>query len=121
MEKFIKEATDETPTIILDGDKGFFSFTGKSYPENVTDFYKPVFEYIEIYKQNPQTKTTIEFSWLYYNTSTSKNIIKIIMSLKDVSPEFEVRWICKKNFDLIIEKGEEIRDVLNINMKIITI
>ena len=121
MEKFIEEATDETPKIVFDAENGFFSLAGKSYPENVTDFYKPVYDYIKSYKQNSQQKTTLEFRWLYYNTSTSKTIIKIIMGLKDASPEFEVRWICKKDFDLIIEKGKEIREVLGVNMEIITI
>lgn len=119
MEQLIIPATKETPLINFDGRNGSFSIAGKSYPENVSIFYKPIFEYIELYKSNPQEKTTVEFNWLYYNTSTAKNIIKIIMLLKDVGKEFEVKWICKKDFDIIIDKGKEIKEVLDVNLNII--
>ena len=121
MEQLIIEATNETPQIKCDGDNGIFSISGKSYPENVNSFYKSVFDYIDMYKANPKPKTIIEFSWLYYNTSTSKSIIKMIMQLKDLSKEFEVKWYCKKDFDLIVEKGREIKEVLNVNLNIINI
>jgi len=113
------KATKETPQINFDGANGVFSISGKSYPENVSNFYKPVFDYIELYRLSPKPRTTIEFRWLYYNTSTAKNIIKIIMLLKDLSKDFEIKWYCKMDFDLIIEKGKEIREVLGVNLNII--
>jgi len=113
--------TNETPEIYFNGDSGLFSISGKSYPENVYDFYQEAFNYIDIYKSKPQKKTVIEFKWLYYNTATSKIIVKIILALKDVSKEFEVNWYCKKEVDLLIEKGNEIKDVLGINLKVVYI
>lgn len=118
MEKLIIEPTNETPQVNFNGDFGFFSISGKSYPENATSFYKPLFDYIELYKSTPHEKTTIEFKWLYYNTSTSKMIVKIIMLLKNVSKEFEINWICKKEFDVIIQKGNELKEILEINLNI---
>ena len=119
MEKLIIQQTKETPQIEFDGNSGFFSIVGKSYPENVNEFYKPVLEYLELYKQTPALKTTIVFNWLYYNTATTKNIIKIIVRLKDLSNDFEVQWICNKEYELIIEKGKELKEVLEVNLKII--
>ncbi len=121
MESLVINSTVQTPQIILNGETGVFSITGKSYPENVNDFYLPVFEYIEIYKSKPAGKTILDFEWLYYNTATAKIIIKIILALKNVSKDFEVRWYCKKDFDIIMEKGLEIKEVLNVNLKIISI
>ena len=116
MKKLIIEEGKETPKIHMDGDNGHFSISGKSYPENVYDFYEPVFEYIEQYQQNSSPKTTLEFNWLYYNTATSKVIMKIIMRLKEISPDFQINWYYKKDFDLIMEKGEEIKDILDVKM-----
>jgi len=116
MKKLIIEAGKETPQIYMDGDNGHFSISGKSYPENVYDFYEPVFEYIEQYQQHSSPKTTLEFNWLYYNTATSKVIMKIIMRLKEISPDFQINWYYKKDFDLIMEKGEEIKDILDVKM-----
>lgn len=119
MEQLNIGATIETPEIFFDADKGVFSITGKSYPENVNDFYKKIFDYIELYKENPMKKTTLDFNWLYYNTATSKVIVKIILGLKDVSKKFEVNWLCKKNFELMIEKGEELKEVLGVDLNIV--
>lgn len=118
MEPLIIQESSEGPAINLNGDTGVFSFTGKSYPENVNDFYKPVFEYFEQYKKAPKDKTTLEFNWLYFNTATSKVIIKLIMSLKE-QKQFEVVWKCKKTDELMIEKGEEMKEVLGVNFQIV--
>lgn len=119
MEILCIELTRETPQVLFNGDRGRFVITGKSYPENVNNFFQPIFEYIELYKQNPKERTVIDFNWLYYNTATSKMIMKMIMFLKDVSKEFEINWYYKEGFDLIAEKGEEIKEVLGVNLNII--
>jgi hypothetical protein len=115
---FIRK-TSETPQINLNGDAGIFSITGFSYPENVVSFYKPVFDYIEEYKLNPREKTILEFNWIYYNTGTSKMIVRIILELKDLSKEFEVKWFCQNDVDIMIDKGKELKEMLDINLSII--
>lgn len=119
MKKLHIEPTNETPEILLDGEKGIFEFSGKSYPENVNSFFKPVFDYIDAYKENPRPKTVVNFKWLYFNTLTARYIVKIIMHLKDLRFETEVNWICKKGFDVIIEKGQEIKEILDIDLNIV--
>jgi hypothetical protein len=118
MKKLTIEAGKETPKINFDGSIGYFNISGKSYPENVNDFYEPIFEYIEQYQQNIQPKTTLEFNWLYYNTATAKVIMKIIMQLKEVSRDIQINWYYKKDFELIMEKGKEIKDILDVNMTV---
>ena len=56
MEDLFIEATQATPQIDFIGSKGHFSIAGKSYPENVSIFYSPVFDYIKLYKSKPHTK-----------------------------------------------------------------
>ncbi len=119
MESLIINGNVHTPQISFNGENGIFSISGKSYPEDVSEFYRPVFEYIELYKSSPAKKTLLEFEWLYYNTASAKIIIKIILALKDVSKDFEVSWYCKKDYDIIIEKGLEIREILKINLNVI--
>ena len=120
MEPLIIRETHQTPEINLNGDAGTFSFSAKSYPENVMSFYKPVFDYIEIYKTTPSVKTTLEFNWVYFNTGTSKVIVRLILALQNC-PGFEVKWYCQGEIDVMKEKGEEIRDMLEINLTIIEV
>lgn len=122
METLTIEATSETPGVYLNANEGTFKFSGKSYPENVHDFYSSVLEYIQNYTQNPLDKTILEFTWSYYNTATSKIMVKIIKELKTVvekGKEIEIKWICKSTDDLMIEKGEELKDLLDVNFSVI--
>lgn len=115
MQTIVIPQTNETPEIVLDASKGIFSFSGKSFPENVNDFYKETITYLEAYVQQPKDKTTLEFSWLYFNTATSKIIVKIIMLLKTVNKAgktVEIKWYCSPDDDLIIEKGNEFMELL---------
>jgi hypothetical protein len=122
MEPLILKEHGEFPAIDFNGSTGVFLLSGKSYPENVNEFYKPVFDYLEQYKKAPQEKTTMVFNWLYYNTATSKIIIKLIMALKELkvlNKKVEILWRCKKSDELMIEKGEEIKEILDIDFNII--
>lgn len=119
MEPLVILPAAETPAINFNGQTGIFSIAGKSYPENVNDFYKTVFDYIERYKSNPKENTTVEFNWLYYNTATSKIIIKILMLFKNIPTNLNVNWYCKSDYELMIEKGEEIKEVLGINLSFV--
>ena len=119
MDPLIIDETDQTPRIVLNGEDGIFRFYGKSYPENVNLTYKPVFDYFENYKLNPQLKTIVNFKWLYYNTATSKIIIKILMECKKFNSEIEVNWECQEEFDLMIEKGNEFAEVLGMKFNVI--
>ena len=49
MDKFYKKATDDSPEVILDMENRIFSFSGKSLPEDVSDFYGPVIEWLDIF------------------------------------------------------------------------
>ena len=112
-------ATSKTPEVHFDGNKGFFSISGKSYPENVKAFYDRLIDYLKKYKENPAENTVLEFNWLYYNTSTSKMIIELILLSEDISGNVELRWVAEKDFDLMIQKGEELNEILDLDMKIV--
>ena len=118
MEKLYIEATKQTPEINFDGNKGSFKISGKSYPENVNIFYKQVFNYIDEYKKTPVSKTKLEFNWLYYNTATNKMIMRIIMFLIEANSDFEIGWYYNEGFEMIMEKGKEIEDILDISIDV---
>lgn len=121
MQTLVIPQTNETPQIVLDGSKGTFSFAGKSFPENVNDFYNETINYLEAYVLQPKDKTTLEFSWLYFNTATSKMIVKIIMLLKTVNKSgksLDIKWYCSPDDDLIIEKGNEFAELLGADFSI---
>ena len=122
MEPLLIAQTNETPEVALSAADGKFTFAGKSYPENVNEFYGNVLEYVRSYSINPKEKTSLEFNWLYYNTATAKMIVKIIMELKAVKTngkDFEIKWFCKANDELMLEKGEELKSLLDVEFSIV--
>lgn len=121
MQTIVIPSTNETPEIVLDGPSGKFSFAGKSFPENVNEVYDETIKYIEAYVKQPKDRTTLEFSWLYFNTATSKMIVKIIILLKTVNKtgkSLEIKWNCSPDDDLIIEKGNEFAELLGTDFSI---
>lgn len=119
MAKLIIKETAQCPEILFDPEKGEITISGKSYPENVNAIFQELLDAIETYKSNPQKKTTVNFHWLYYNTATSKIIVKILTDLKSAPTELMLNWYVKKGFTMMIEKAELIKEIMDIPMEII--
>jgi hypothetical protein len=57
MEPLILKATSKRPSINFNNLTGKFEIKGRSIPEDAIGFYRPIFDWIEQYILNPQTKT----------------------------------------------------------------
>lgn len=113
------EATTQSPAIEFDFEKALISISGKSYPENVNHVYSQLLEAINDYVKHPKEVTTVNFDWLYYNTATSKIMIKILLALKSADTQLNVNWYIKKGFKMMVEKAELIGEVMDIKVNII--
>ena len=85
MEPFIIEPTTETPQIILDPDHNIFTINRRSLPENPLKFYTPVIEWIKEYTQHPNAESNFVFKLEYFNTASSKQLMKILVNLKKIT------------------------------------
>ena len=121
MDNINTPASSQTPEIIFDIEKGEISLSGKSYPENVNEVYHEFLNTLEKYCLTPKKNTTVNFNWLYYNTATSKIIIKTLLELTKADTDLTVNWYCKKDFTMMIEKAQTIKDIMNIDLNIIEV
>ena len=119
MSELIIKSTAQTPEIIFNSEQGELKLTGKSYPENVNETYAELFSAIKDYSSNPQKKTTLSFDWLYYNTATSKIIIKVISELLAIETLTEINWHIQEGFDMMIEKAELISEIMGVKINIL--
>ena len=78
MEPIIIEGTPKTPTVKFDSTEGVFEIKGRSIPENSVEFYKPLVDWLDTYKESPLTKTVVNVRLEYFNTSSSKCILDVI-------------------------------------------
>jgi len=114
MENLYIEATKYTPEINLDAQKGFLSFSGKSYPENTFDFYQPTLEWINTYfAQETQKITVIEMDIIYFNSSSSKlffDLFDILEEAHEGGKEIIIRWLYDEENENALEAGEDFKE-----------
>lgn len=123
MELINIEATDETPKVILNPETHVFEFSGKSLPEDVTQFYNPLLEWLETYKSSPGSSTKAIFKMDYFNTASSKLILDILMLLEEIHEEtsgVSVEWHFKEDDEDMEEAGEEYSDIVDVPFKSIS-
>jgi len=84
MDRLLIEMTDDSPQIRFDPENGMLEITGKSLPENVTQFYNPVLKWLNEYSDDPKPLTELTFKLTYFNTASSKIILDILMILEKV-------------------------------------
>jgi hypothetical protein len=77
-------ATEDTPKIVYTGETNEFNISGRSLPEDVTTFYRPVFEWLEQFANESKENTAFKFKIEYFNTASSKIILDILMQLEDI-------------------------------------
>ena len=124
MSDFIIEETIDTPLVVLNFSEGSMKITGKSIPENATNFYNPILNAIDKYKEAPAEKTLVEFHLEYFNTSSSKYLLDILRQLQVIYTEgnnVEINWYHDEDDDEILEIGEDFSSIVNIpfNIKMI--
>ncbi len=113
MENLHIEVTKYTPEIKMDAASGIIGMSGKSYPENTFDFYKPVMEWIESYFDgNAQAKTVVNMEIIYFNSSSSKLFFDFFDLIDEASTEneIEINWIYDEDNESALEAGEDFQE-----------
>lgn len=77
--------TNDQPTIKFDFESGVLFIGGSSLPENVIEFYKPVLNWIEEYKNNAHCFTHVEFNIEYLNTASTNMIARIVDNIQELA------------------------------------
>lgn len=110
--------TISTPTVILDKTNGKFLFQGRSIPEDAVDFYKPILNWFRDYALTPNPQTCVEFRLEYFNTSSSKLILDLMLKLKNISG-VSIIWYYTEDDDDMKEAGEEYSELVNFPFDIV--
>lgn len=123
MEAKILEPTDDTPGIVLDKEKNEFIFNGKSLPEDVTEFYNPILQWLIDYSQNPNSETNVEFRMEYFNSASSKQILDILTIFEEIhlsGKPVNVKWYYQEDDEDMEEAGESYSELIEMPIEIIS-
>ena len=122
MDKLIIKKTEETPAIILNPTKEKFQIVATSWPENAAKFYQPVFNWLEKYFNNqPLDKTIFEFRLIYFNTSSAKQIAKLLSFFKEKSKthNIHIQWYYEKDDIDMLNESKRYSSLLNMKFETI--
>lgn len=116
MENLIINKTTNTPSVIFDIEEKTLSLCGNSLPENPTEFYMIIDDYVNSYSQQYQNeKLNIILDITYMNTSSSKRIFSFVKKCVERFKVVNVTWLFDSNDDDMYEQGKEFEHTLGIN------
>jgi hypothetical protein len=117
MEAIKIKGTEDTPTVVLDAAEDVLEISGRSLPEDVSNFYGPILNWLSEYSKTPKPKTTFNFKLVYFNTASSKLILDILMKLEDLHKkgnEVLVKWYYPEDDEDMQEAGNEYADIVEV-------
>jgi hypothetical protein len=118
------EPSEFSPKITFDADNNKFEVEGVSRPENPTEFYQPVIDWLDAYVENPNDATTVNFRFDYFNTSSLKFFLIILSKFKDVEEagkEVNINWHYDEEDDEMLEVGENLEELSELEFKYLEI
>jgi len=122
MEVISITGAQDTPAVLLDRENGKFEISGKSFPADVGQFYKPILDWLEEYAQNPIPKTVFVMKMDYFNTASSKVILDILYKLEDIAGDghnVEIKWYYPDDDEDMKETGEEYDEIVDVPFELI--
>jgi hypothetical protein len=114
MKNLIIDRTASTPEVIFDVDKKTLSLKGNSLPENPTEFYMIIDDYINEYLIHQSNKLFIICDITYMNSSSNKRIFQLIKKCVAMFNVVNITWIYDVNDDDMREQGEDFEHSLGI-------
>jgi hypothetical protein len=123
METLRIEQTDDCPLVILDPVDNQFEISGKSLPEDVLDFYQPVLDWLNAYKEEPRPRTLSNIKLVYFNTASSKMLMDIMLILEEMvedGQEVVIRWHSHRTDEDMQEAGKEFEEMIAVPFEHLT-
>ncbi len=117
------EGTRKTPSISLDP-KGIIKIEGRSIPEDAELFFKDLVTWIDAYVATNSQNTKVDLAFEYLNSGTSKIILHLLRSLKDMvnaDQKLTVNWYFEEGDDDILERGEYYASLLGMKINFVEV
>ena len=132
MEPLIIGATDKTPGIILDPYTDHFEILGNSRPENVSEFYYPVINWLNEFEKEVLDKKVIKFNkkhplnfslkMNYFNSSSAKFLYDVMSELVKFHKKghiIRILWHFEEKDEDMQYAGEEMSELLEVPFQFI--
>ncbi len=113
MENKTINATDLGPEIILEI-TGEIKISGKSRMEDASLYYKEAQDWLANFLNEINTSITVTMDLSYFNSSSAKQLLKMLMSIDANNAGGKVIWIYPASNDILLERGQELEIMLDL-------
>lgn len=117
MQVYKTESTSKTPEVLLDLDNNALKISGRSMPEDATQFYGPIISWFKEYAKNPKTDLSLEVHLEYFNTSSSKNLLEIFKVATEAGNKID--WYYDIDDEDMQEAGEDFIFIIGETIRLI--
>jgi len=124
MEKIFIEPTRVTPLVNFDPDEGLLEIKGRSSPENSILVYQKIIDNLDQYIQSDLTDFKANFSFEYFNTSSSKclfDVFKRLSRIEESGKGLTINWYYEEDDEDMMEAGEDYADLLDLEFNFLEI
>lgn len=116
MQALAIDATKSTPRIFFDQGNNTLEIKGESYPENTSEFYDPLFKWLDMHLDGLQEESfNVNIELIYFNSSSSKILMNLFDKLEEntkAGKNIVLNWIYDKKNESSLEYGEEFKEDL---------
>lgn len=111
------EPTLDTPKVTLDKGNNLMEISGKSFPEDIQEFFSPILKWIDDYIENPNPNTNFVFKLIYFNSASYKPILNVLFKLErlvEKGADVKVTWYAKDGDREMKESGEQFAEMVTV-------
>ncbi len=112
--------TKQTPKISCNYDLGKIEILGRSRPENTTEIYSQLYDWVTEYVKKPQPKTTVNLDFDYINSSSNKfffSLLKKLEIIKNNGKEIKINWFYEESDEDIYLQGIDFSNLLDLEFQ----
>lgn len=118
MKNYAIEASEKTPAISLDGERGVIEIRGKSVPEDSFNFFEPMKSWLDEYVIKPAPSTEVIVALEYFNTSSAKVLLEVFKLMNQLhktgQTSMNIRWVYEEDDDDMLEAGHDYQRTIDV-------
>lgn len=115
-----KKSGIDTPTINFNYKTGELLMEGKSFPPDVTTFFKEAIAWLNEYINSATGYTVMKLKLDYFNTASSKIVMDILYKMEELHKRNNnvlIEWYYPDDDEDMMETGQEYEELINIPFK----
>jgi hypothetical protein len=112
----------DVPTVYFNAETGICMIEGESYLEKTAEFYDRLLNWLDQYMTEVKGDISFSFKLTYFNTSSSKRILYIMLKLKeyvDNGGKVLANWHYNPNDIEMEEAVEDFRNIAKLDINLI--